>query len=267
MARIRSIKPEFWTSEQVMECSPNARLLFVGLWNFCDDLGRHPLMPRQVRALIFPGDDFTVDDIQRMFDELSENDLIRPYDVDGKRYFQVTGWHHQKIDKPQKPKYPAPLHELSPNARRMVATEYREEGKGEEKKERKEDPASAAEPELGPALSAEDQFWNLAPQFSSGGIPRSRMGALAKSCGGDFVATLRIAQDVLKAKQPSSYLGKIMANQRIEADPAVRRATFDPDLPAFVSAAKAEGMPVEKHPKGWRIGGVIFDPQGEEIGW
>ena len=31
MARIRSIKPEFWVSEQVAECSTSARLTFVGL--------------------------------------------------------------------------------------------------------------------------------------------------------------------------------------------------------------------------------------------
>lgn len=31
MARIRSIKPEFWVSEQIGECSTNARLTFIGL--------------------------------------------------------------------------------------------------------------------------------------------------------------------------------------------------------------------------------------------
>lgn len=89
-----------------MECSPNARLLFIGLWNFCDDSGRHPMRPKQIKAEVFPADEFTSDDITRMLDELSENDLITPYVVDGKRYFQVNGWHHQRIDKPQDPKYP-----------------------------------------------------------------------------------------------------------------------------------------------------------------
>ena len=46
MARIRTIKPEFWTSEQVVDCSPTARLLFIGLWNFCDDGGVHPDLKR-----------------------------------------------------------------------------------------------------------------------------------------------------------------------------------------------------------------------------
>jgi hypothetical protein len=46
MARIRTIRPEFWTSEQVTECSMPARLLFIGLWNFCDDGGRMPYSPK-----------------------------------------------------------------------------------------------------------------------------------------------------------------------------------------------------------------------------
>ncbi len=57
MARIRTIKPEFWTSEQVMECAPLARLLFIGLWNFCDDAGRMALSPKRIKAQILPSDD------------------------------------------------------------------------------------------------------------------------------------------------------------------------------------------------------------------
>lgn len=115
MARIRTIKPEFWTSEQVMECSPNARLLFIGLWNFCDDSGHHPLAPKQIKALIFPSDDFSVAEVSRMLDELSSNGLLTTYVVDGKEYLEITGWHHQKIDKVQKPKFPLPVGERSSN--------------------------------------------------------------------------------------------------------------------------------------------------------
>lgn len=77
MARIRSIKPEFWTSAQVMECSPNARLLFIGLWNFADDVGRMALSPKRIKAQIYPSDDFTSADVRRMIDELASNRLIR----------------------------------------------------------------------------------------------------------------------------------------------------------------------------------------------
>lgn len=106
MSRIRSIKPEFWTSEQVMECSRDARLLFVGLWNFCDDAGRHVDSPKRIKAEVFPGDDFSSETIRGMVDELEKNGLIQRYVVDEIAYLQVTGWHHQRVDKPQPAKYP-----------------------------------------------------------------------------------------------------------------------------------------------------------------
>lgn len=99
MARIRTIKPEFWTSEQVMECSPTARLLFVGMWNFCDDGGNHPASAKTLKAEVFPADDFTADSIQGMVDELVAQGLLLPYEADGKRFLHVTGWHHQKSKK------------------------------------------------------------------------------------------------------------------------------------------------------------------------
>ena len=106
MARIRSIKPEFWSSEQVMSCSPLARLLFIGIWNFCDDGGNHPLSPRTIKALVFPGDDITVDSVDGLLGELKSSKLIAIYSVDGKTYLHVRGWRHQKIDK-RTFKYPA----------------------------------------------------------------------------------------------------------------------------------------------------------------
>jgi hypothetical protein len=39
MARIRTIKPEFWTDEKIVECSFEARLMFIGMFNFADDKG------------------------------------------------------------------------------------------------------------------------------------------------------------------------------------------------------------------------------------
>jgi len=39
MARIRTIKPEFWTDGDMFKLSRDARLFYIGLWNFCDDNG------------------------------------------------------------------------------------------------------------------------------------------------------------------------------------------------------------------------------------
>lgn len=106
MARIRTIKPEFWSSEQVMDCSPLSRLLFIGLWNFCDDAGNHPASAKTIKALVLPGDDVTVADVHGMLDELAANGLLAFYEAEGKRYLHVLGWSHQKIDRPTI-KYPA----------------------------------------------------------------------------------------------------------------------------------------------------------------
>lgn len=129
MARIRSIKPEFHTSEQVMSCSRDARLLFIGMWNFADDLGHIPNSPKTLKAQIFPGDeDMNGETVRRLIDELSSKKLVRLYVIDDKEYLKITGWHHQKIDRPQRPKYPPPP-EGSTNDRRTldVGEEHRPE--------------------------------------------------------------------------------------------------------------------------------------------
>jgi len=60
MARIRSIKPEFWSDEKLAECTLGARLLFMGMWNFADDEGRMENSPKRLKMQIFPGDDIDV---------------------------------------------------------------------------------------------------------------------------------------------------------------------------------------------------------------
>lgn len=112
MSRIRTIKPEFWTSEQVIACSPIARLIFIGLWNFCDDNGVHPASHIRLKAEVFPGDDLSTIDINKLVNELINHDLIREYMIDDKNYWIVTGWKkHQRIDKPTY-RHPLPQYEL-----------------------------------------------------------------------------------------------------------------------------------------------------------
>jgi len=133
MARIRTIKPEFWTNDRVMECSMAARLLFIGMWNFADDLGRLSLAPKTLKAQIMPSDDITSDTILGMVAELSLNGLVLLYEVEGRQYIQITGWQHQRIDKPQPGRCPPPVNGYSENIRGMVATEGKgKEGKGKE---------------------------------------------------------------------------------------------------------------------------------------
>lgn len=106
MSRIRTIKPDFWTSEQVMMCSHSARLLFIGMWNFCDDGGNHPASILKLKTEVFPGDSLNSVNIHGMLTELSQSGLLVAYEAEGKFYWHVTGWQHQLINRPSK-KFPS----------------------------------------------------------------------------------------------------------------------------------------------------------------
>lgn len=110
MARIRSVKPDFWCSEQVLDLSRDARLLFIGLWNFADDEGRFKWAPRTIRAQVFPGDDdITSADVERLLSETVRVGLLERYGNGATQYAHVTGWRkHQRIDKRQPAKHPGP---------------------------------------------------------------------------------------------------------------------------------------------------------------
>lgn len=156
MARIRTVKPEFWTSEQVMDCSPTARLAFIGMWNFCDDAGIHQASAKTLKAEIFPADDMLVSDVQVLVDEIKANGLIIEYEVAGKAYWQVTGWHHQKIEKPNykhpKPEIRQPIDDRSPTGRQPIDDRSTPERRGEEKESKGMDTSlsSGARGEIAP---------------------------------------------------------------------------------------------------------------------
>jgi len=137
MARIRTIKPSFWTSEQIVECSTNARLLFIGIWNFADDGGVIPASIKSLKMQIFPGDDFSSSEIGAMVNELLRVGLLIEYQADAKIYWAVSGWHHQKIDRPNLT-HPQPIltkfDDRSSNDRRTLDEQSPPEGRGREGK-------------------------------------------------------------------------------------------------------------------------------------
>lgn len=105
MARIRTIKPEFWTDEKVIELSPYARLLFIGMWNFVDDEGRAEYSPTRLKLQILPSDDVNIEELCA---ELTRLELVSIYSHNSKDYMEVTNFSkHQRIDKRRKSKHPA----------------------------------------------------------------------------------------------------------------------------------------------------------------
>ena len=112
--RIRTIKPEFWTSNDIADLSLEDRLLFIGLWSYVDDHGRGRAEAHLIIAALFPRDMFanpreTVARVSRGLSHLSDAGLIRRYEVEGAPFFAVTAWTtHQRVDKPRPSRIPSP---------------------------------------------------------------------------------------------------------------------------------------------------------------
>lgn len=86
-----------------------ARLLFIGMWNFCDDRGVHPVAYKTLKAEVFPADDVTASQVEQWVGEMIEQSLLETFhDDSGRAWWHVTGWHHQRIDRPSKTRYPEP---------------------------------------------------------------------------------------------------------------------------------------------------------------
>lgn len=100
MARIRSLKPEFFTSEQIVSVSIPARMLFQGMWVFGDDDGYIAASPVQLKMKVFPADDVNV---TALLDELEEAALIERLHVDQGEVLRVPSFLNH-----QSPKYPTP---------------------------------------------------------------------------------------------------------------------------------------------------------------
>lgn len=76
MARIRTIKPDFFTSEDITERSPLARLLYVALWCEADREGRLVWKPKTFKLRYLPADEC---DIEQICQELLDANLIVTY--------------------------------------------------------------------------------------------------------------------------------------------------------------------------------------------
>lgn len=110
MARIRTVKPEFWGHRKTAKVSRDARLLFLGLLNEADDEGRLLGSSKKIAGNVYPNDDdVTEHDIDEWLTELAKAMFIIRYRVDGITLVQVIGFtEHQKVSHPSPSKLPPP---------------------------------------------------------------------------------------------------------------------------------------------------------------
>jgi hypothetical protein len=100
MARIRTIKPDFWRDESLSMVSPEAALLAIGLLNHADDEGYFNAHPKLIESDIFPLRELS-NTITVLIDELHGISYITLFQgSDGKRYGHICNFSkHQVINK------------------------------------------------------------------------------------------------------------------------------------------------------------------------
>lgn len=175
--RIRTIKPETFTSESLAQCSRDARLAFIALWTICDDYGRHRADARLIKGAVFPfDDDVTPDDVTLWLKELEREGMICRY-TDGQReYLHVMSWEkHQRVDNRGQARCPeCPGHSVVRESRRVAADRGDSRlgigvgvgvgtGEGEGSKDSLAAPQLALVP-TPPATVSFDEFWSVYPR-------------------------------------------------------------------------------------------------------
>lgn len=108
MARIRTIKPEFWEDEDIGKLPIPCRLFFIGCWNFADDYGVIKANAALLKSQIFPYDEnLRVSEIKKWIGALVDARMLIPIILDGDKkrpaeesYYVIRTFRsHQVLDK------------------------------------------------------------------------------------------------------------------------------------------------------------------------
>jgi hypothetical protein len=99
--RARNIKPSFFSSPDLGECSPVSRLCFAGLWCCADREGRLLDRPKFIKSQVFPYDNI---DVEPLLNELEHFGLIERYEADGVNVISIPKFaKHQRPHVKEKP--------------------------------------------------------------------------------------------------------------------------------------------------------------------
>lgn len=211
MARIRTIKPELWTDPEFVECSPNARLLFVAALNFASDYGVMADKPVQLKMQCFPGDDISV---VPLIDELIEHGFwVRRTAPDGSPVLVIrTFLAHQRVDKPQPGRWGSPSDwpvfvEPSPIVPRTIVEPSSTEGKGMEGMEGKGSLTIVADKSAQPKKPSRfEEFYALYPRKEARGDAERAYVIAVKAVGHDVImAGLERTLPHLRQKHTEGY--------------------------------------------------------------
>lgn len=108
MARIRSIKPEFWTDGTIIRLPFEVRLFYIGMWNFACDRGHVEDDPFGLKLKILPADQVDGDSL---VEQLVDSGRVERLDVEGRSFLSIPRFNdHQRVDTRWKSRCPACSH-------------------------------------------------------------------------------------------------------------------------------------------------------------
>jgi hypothetical protein len=127
MARIRTIKPDFWTDSLMVQLDPLTRLLYIGMWSAADDHGALPDEPERLAMEVMPREDPWA--VEARIDLLIAcGRLSRMLCDDATSFLLIDKWLlHQRVDKPSKSRIirePSRKFAIPAESRRQVALKY-----------------------------------------------------------------------------------------------------------------------------------------------
>lgn len=134
MARIRTIKPEFFRHHELWSAERDSglplRVAFVGLWCVADREGRFRWQPLVLKLDVLPFEEL---DFAAVLDALVTHGFVRKYEVDGVAYGLIPSFgKHQLINNREKPStLPAPEGDACATREGNAQGEGEREGEGE----------------------------------------------------------------------------------------------------------------------------------------
>lgn len=111
MPRIRTLKPDFFTSPDVAQVDFPVRIFYQALWCWADDFGIGETNINGLLGFAFPDSDgFTAQDVRRFCADCARHFGTVFYTVRGRHYYAVETWDkHQKLERrTDRRKHPTP---------------------------------------------------------------------------------------------------------------------------------------------------------------
>jgi hypothetical protein len=194
--RIRTIKPEFFTHDELYDLEAESglpvRIAFAGLWCAADREGRFKWEPRRLGVQILPYDNI---DFSRVLHALATRGFIRGYASHGGLFGVIPSFlDHQVINNREKDsELPEPLEYIDPDACRTrdprVTHASKAEGKGREGKGKEKEVAAKASgfdfsipPEIPESLKGSLIKWQAHRRETKKPITATAWAALIADC-------------------------------------------------------------------------------------